>query len=167
MLTCGFIGAPLALDAVAETGDVALLYDLLLRSAYPSWGYMAAQGATTMWERWNSDAGDIAMNSFNHYAFGAVAGFFYRRIAGIDTKIPGFASLSMRPLFEPRIGHARATYQSIRGPIEAGWRYEDDAMIYEVSVPANVDAELWLPAAGELKRNQISSGRHRFSVPWR
>lgn len=145
MLSCGFVGTPLALDAVAVTGDIELLYDLLLRTEYPSWGYMVKQGATSMWERWNSDAGDVTMNSFNHYAFGAVTGFFYRRIAGIEAVEPGFARLSMRPLVDPRLGKAAAKYCSVRGPISAAWRLEPGQLRYNVSLPANTTAEIELP----------------------
>ncbi|MBW8882801.1 MAG: family 78 glycoside hydrolase catalytic domain, partial [Asticcacaulis sp.] len=81
LLTTGFLGTPPSLDVLADNGYGSSVYDLLLRTAYPSWGYMIVHGATTTWERWNGDAGDVSMNSFNHYALGAVIGFVYRRIA--------------------------------------------------------------------------------------
>ena len=163
-LTCGFVGTPVALDAVAETGDVALAYDLLLRDRYPSWGYMVARGATTMWERWNSDVGDVAMNSYNHYAFGAVAGFMYRRVAGITSDGPGFANLNMAPLVDARVRRARATYQSVKGPISAEWRIERDALTYDVDLPANVSARVRLPGDEPSAIREVSSGRHSFRM---
>ena len=81
-LTSGFIGTAYSLDALAEAGYPDTVYDLLLRTQYPSWGYMVVKGATTIWERWNGDTGDVKMNSYNHYALGAVTGFVFRRKIG-------------------------------------------------------------------------------------
>lgn len=163
MLSCGFVGAPVALDALAEVGEHTLIYDLLLRTEYPSWGYMVSQDATTMWERWNSDAGDVSMNSFNHYAFGAVTGFLYRRVAGIETAEPGFARLRMRPVMDRRVGHASATYDSVRGRIQTEWRLEGDSLAYDIRLPANTSAEVHLPAregtSVRLGRRRLEEGR--------
>ncbi|MEN5364150.1 family 78 glycoside hydrolase catalytic domain [Brevundimonas intermedia] len=159
MLSCGFVGTPIALDALAQVAEPALIYDLLLRTEYPSWGYMIAKGATTMWERWNSDAGDVSMNSLNHYAFGAVTGFLYRRIVGIETAAPGFARLRMRPLVDPRVGYARGTYDSVRGRIEAEWRLEGDRLSYDIRLPTNTTAEVHLPA---MAGASVRLGRRRL-----
>jgi alpha-L-rhamnosidase len=107
-LSTGFLGTPYLLDVLADEGELATVRDLLLQTGYPSWGYMVSQGSTTMWERWNSDVGDIAMNSYNHYAFGAVIGFFYRRLAGIAPAAPGFRRISVRPVWMPEIGRVAA-----------------------------------------------------------
>jgi alpha-L-rhamnosidase len=183
LLSCGFIGTPLSLDAVAETGDVALLFDLLLRTEFPSWGYMVSRGATTIWERWNSDVGDVAMNSFNHYALGAVTGFIYRRLAGIEAIEPGFGRLRMRPLVDQRVGHLEASYKSVRGAIRAKWRFEGNVLHYEVELPPNTTAQVefgqigfqrgaTVMRAGEFAGNdrtlpadapiKVGSGRHHF-----
>ena len=85
-LTTGFLGTPYLLLELTKAGHSDVAYRLLLQTTYPSWGYMIAHGATTMWERWNGDQmmGDPSMNSYNHYAYGAVAEWLYRDVAGID-----------------------------------------------------------------------------------
>ncbi len=86
MLATGFLGTPYLLEELTKAGYAKLAYQLLLNTQYPSWGYMVDHGATTMWERWNGDQmrDDPSMNSYNHYAYGAVADWIYRYAAGID-----------------------------------------------------------------------------------
>jgi alpha-L-rhamnosidase len=146
-LSTGFLGTPYLLDVLAENGQADTVAGLLLQTGYPSWGYMPVKGATTMWERWNGDVGDVSMNSYNHYAFGAVVGFMYRRLAGIAPAEPGFAKLSVRPFYHPSIGPVRAEYQSLAGKIASS--VDGDASgvrTLELEVPANAKAEIELPA---------------------
>ena len=145
-LSTGFLGTPYLLDALADTGHEQLAISLLLQTKYPSWGYMIAKGATTMWERWNGDVGDVAMNSYNHYAFGAVVGFMYRRLGGIAEASPGFRRIAVDPIFDPRIGRVRARYDSCLGPIATeiqGGRHGLTQLALEL--PANSVAEVRLP----------------------
>jgi alpha-L-rhamnosidase len=146
VLSTGFLGTPHVLDVLADAGEVALVYDLLDRTEYPSWGYMITKGATTMWERWNGDTGDVAMNSYNHYAFGAVVGFLYRRIAGIEAMQPGFKRASIRPLVNGRLSNAAASYDSSGGRFRTDWtRYSDGRFELALTVPGNCSAEVHLP----------------------
>jgi alpha-L-rhamnosidase len=148
LLSTGFLGTPLALDALADHGHGAVAWDLLLRTAYPSWGYMVAKGATTIWERWNGDTGDVAMNSYNHYALGAVCAFLYRRVAGVEPLAPGYGHVRIRPLADPRVGRAGATYRSVRGPISTDWHYQADGSLrLDIDIPANTRALIELPGA--------------------
>lgn len=145
-LSTGFLGTPYLLDALADSGHERLAVSLLLQTKYPSWGYMIEKGATTMWERWNGDVGDVAMNSYNHYAFGAVVGFMYRRLAGIAEAAPGFRRIAVDPLFDPRIGHVRARYDSCLGPIATEVRGGRHGLSQLALVlPANSVAEVRLP----------------------
>jgi alpha-L-rhamnosidase len=123
-LSTGFLGTPHILDALADSGQQATAVTLLLQRGYPSWGYMVEKGATTMWERWNSDTGDVSMNSYNHYAFGAIGAFLFRRIAGIDAAEPGFRRVRIAPIFDRRLGHAGADYNSVAGRIRTDWRID-------------------------------------------
>ncbi len=123
VLSTGFLGTPFSLDVLADIGRADLVYDLLLRTEFPSWGYMIAKGATTIWERWNGDTGDVAMNSFNHYAFGAVGGFLFRRVAGIDAAAPGFREITVAPVLDPRVRRAGADYESVLGRISTDWTW--------------------------------------------
>jgi alpha-L-rhamnosidase len=173
-LSTGFLGTPYLLDVLAEHGHADTATRLLLQTRYPSWGYMPAHGATTVWERWNGDHGDLSMNSYNHYAFGAVVGFFYRRLAGIAPAAPGFARLRVEPFYDPRIGAVSARYLAAPGPIAT--RLSGDASglsQLDLDIPANVQAEVVLPPGGRWRESggrllpgpttTIGSGRWRFS----
>ncbi len=96
---------------LSNSGHSDVAYRLLLQNTYPSWGYMIEHGATTMWERWNGDQmmGDPSMNSYNHYAYGAVAEWLYRYAAGIDesTEDPGFHRIILHPQFDANLGEQK------------------------------------------------------------
>jgi alpha-L-rhamnosidase len=146
LLSTGFLGTPASLDVLADAGFADLVYDLLLRTDYPSWGYMVAKGATTIWERWNGDVGDVAMNSFNHYALGAVCGFLFRRVAGIAPAAPGFRRILIRPVLDPRVRNGGGDYDSVAGRISTTWRQgPDGALTLDVTLPPNTTGEIHLP----------------------
>ena len=149
-LSTGFLGTPYLLDVLADNGQSEVAVSLLLQTAYPSWGYMLAKGATTMWERWNGDVGDVAMNSYNHYAFGAVVGFMYRRLAGIAPAEPGFRRIDVNPIFSQRIGPVRARYDSCMGAIATQVSGDVLGMSrLKVEIPANSIANIHLPRSDE------------------
>jgi len=185
-LSTGFLGTPYLIDALADTGRLDEVAGLLLQTEYPSWGYMVAKGATTMWERWNGDVGDLSMNSYNHYAFGAVVGFFYRRLAGIAPAAPGFRRIAVRPLWFPQIGRVTAQYDSCIGRIATEVDGDAEGLSrLALTVPANCVAEVELPTTGDwregerplaghpdvrayridagLARFEVGSGSYRFS----
>jgi len=159
LLTTGFLGTPLALDAIVDAGHPALAFDLLLRTDFPSWGYMVDHGATTIWERWNGDTGDVSMNSFNHYALGAVCAFLYRRVGGVAPIEPGFRRFRVAPLFDPRFASAGVTLNSASGRIETAWRRTNGRVTLDLTVPANTVAQVVLPGVARDCR----PGRHRFT----
>jgi alpha-L-rhamnosidase len=183
-LTTGFLGTPFLLSALEEQGRADVAYKLLLSSTYPSWGYMVEKGATTWWERWNGDTGDAAMNSYNHYAFGSVMAWVYRRVAGIDADPgdPGFHHILIRPHVEPGLGHVAAEYDSAYGTIKTEWTAGANGHLdLHVTVPANTTATVSLPVApgSVLKQDgspvslaakdgsvtqEIGSGSYIFSV---
>ena len=147
LLGTGFLGTPYLLEELTKAGYAKLAYTLLLNTQYPSWGYMVAHGATTMWERWNGDQmrDDPSMNSYNHYAYGAVADWIYRYAAGIDaTPIDaGFHTVVLHPVFDARLGSIAFDYDSaVRGD---SLRLEGDGQTAEwhVTIPANTTG--WLP----------------------
>ncbi len=110
-LTTGFLGTPYLMIELSNSGHSDVAYRLLLQTTYPSWGYMIDHGATTMWERWNGDQmmGDPSMNSYNHYAYGAVAEWLYRYAAGIDESAedPGFHRIMLHPQFDADSGRGQ------------------------------------------------------------
>jgi alpha-L-rhamnosidase len=156
-LTTGVPGTPFLLMQLSKTGHSDVAYRLLLQTTYPSWGYMIAHGATTMWERWNGDQmmGDPSMNSFNHYAYGAVAEWLYRYVAGIDDDFsdPGFHRIVLHPQFDARLGEASATYESSYGPITSSWKMTGGATAWNVVIPANTTAAIYFPEGATVLEN--------------
>ncbi|WP_447728100.1 family 78 glycoside hydrolase catalytic domain [Sphingomonas koreensis] len=175
-LSTGFLGTPYLLDVLAEAGLWDEVSGLLLQTGYPSWGYMPQQGGTTVWERWNGDTGDLSMNSYNHYAFGAVVGFFYRRLAGIAPAAPGFRRIAVRPVWLPQVGRVAARFDSPVGLIVTETGGDADGLNrFALTVPANTIAEVELPGAGwrgvpdearaedGLTRFEAGPGAHEFT----
>ncbi|WP_380879261.1 alpha-L-rhamnosidase [Sphingomonas sp. DBB INV C78] len=146
-LSTGFLGTPHILDALADAGQERMAMSLLLQRDYPSWGYMVEKGATTMWERWNSDRGDVGMNSYNHYAFGAIGAFLFRRVAGIDALEPGFRRVRIAPILDPRLKSAAADYKSAAGLIRSAWQLDGDKLSLDVTIPPNVSGVVSLPVS--------------------
>ena len=172
-LSTGFLGTPHILDALAISGHAEVAVTLLLQRAYPSWGYMVEKGATTMWERWNSDTGDVAMNSYNHYAFGAIVDFLFRRIAGVAPAAPGFDQVVIDPIVDQRLGHAGADYISSAGRIRVDWRFDNGAPVLNIDVPPGAQAEVRASTGvdwrlGDQRARQapirLTSGRHRLTA---
>ena len=157
-LSTGFLGTAVLNQTLSQFGMDDLAYALLLQHECPSWLYSVDQGATTMWERWNSYTREdgfsknIEMNSFNHYAYGAVGEWMYRYMAGIspDYDNPGFSHIILKPSFDAarRITDVDATFNSNYGPIDAAWKTDENGgFVYDVTVPANTTATLILPSS--------------------
>ncbi|MCH7226245.1 family 78 glycoside hydrolase catalytic domain [Haloferula sp. A504] len=154
-LRTGFLGTPHLNRVLDANGRPELALSILFKESYPSWFFSINQGATTMWERWNSYShkdgfGDARMNSFNHYAYGAVGRWMYERLAGLapDPGQPGYKHFFVRPLIAPQLEFARAELDTPYGKAASGWRKEGDAVILTVVVPPNTSATIQLPAEG-------------------
>ncbi|QNP68625.1 family 78 glycoside hydrolase catalytic domain [Streptomyces roseirectus] len=157
-LSVGFLGVNVLAPVLSDEGRSDLAYELLHQDAMPSWLFSVRGGATTVWERWNSYSradgfGPVSMNSFNHYAYGAIMEWMYAYMAGIarDPAHPGFRRFVLRPHLDPtgRIGHVAATHLSPYGEIRSEWSLDADArtLSYEAAVPPGSEATLSLPAA--------------------
>jgi alpha-L-rhamnosidase len=151
-LATGFIGTPRLLPALNIAGRNDVACRLLLQDTYPSWLFPVKNGATTMWERWNgwtpeTGFGDISMNSFNHYAFGAVGEYLYGGIGGIQPASPGYKTILIRPAIGSGITAARTEFNSIHGLITTRWKHEDDTVTLAVTIPANTTARVWIPTS--------------------
>jgi alpha-L-rhamnosidase len=155
LLGTGFLGTPYLLEELTKAGYAKLAYTLLLNTQYPSWGYMVEHGATTMWERWNGDQmrGDPSMNSYNHYAYGAVADWIYRYAAGIDAtpSDAGFHTIVLHPVFDERLEHLAFDYDSQYGSIHSDWTANHGVAKWTVTIPANTAGWLPLSANDALK----------------
>lgn len=149
-LGTGFLGTPYLLSALTDTGHADVAYRLLLNTEYPSWGYLVQHGATTMWERWNGDQmrDDPSMNSYNHYAYGAVADWIYRYAAGVDTSATdaGFHTILLRPTFDSRLGSLDFSYASPYGKIASAWNASGNTVTWKLTIPANAQGRLPLTA---------------------
>jgi alpha-L-rhamnosidase len=198
-LTTGFLGTPYLLHVLSKYGYEDDAYMLMERTEYPSWLYPVTKGATTIWERWDGIKADgsfqdAGMNSFNHYAYGAVGEWMYTTMAGlaIDEQVPGYKHVIIAPRPGGTIASARARHLSMYGPVSSEWEGKGDRFVLSVEVPANTTATVVPPpravvtgatesgrplqqAEGVLSvttgeggtRIEIGSGTYRFEFAWR
>ena len=162
-LQTGFVGTPYLLHALSAHGYTELAYDLLLRREYPSWLYPVTKGATTIWEHWdgqmeNGDFWSSDMNSFNHYAYGAVADWVYTVAAGIQTveEKPGYAAVRIAPQPDKRLDWLEASVETRHGLVRSRWEKQRDMWRYEIETP--VEAEVVIDGRKTLCR----PGRYIF-----
>ena len=142
-LQTGFVGTPYLLHVLSSYGHTELAYTLLLRTEYPSWLYPVTKGATTVWEHWdgimeNGDFWITDMNSFNHYAYGAVADWVYEAAAGIQTveDAPGFARVKIAPQPDSRLDWLEASIETRKGTVRSLWKQEEGRIRYEITTPS-------------------------------
>lgn len=140
-LMTGFVGTPYILHALSRYGHTELAYSLLLRTEYPSWLYPVTKGATTIWEHWDGIMPDgnfwsRDMNSYNHYAYGAVADWMYEEAAGIKPLAPGFEKLEIAPKPDPRLGFFEASIDTRHGTVRSKWIHTEGKVKYEILTPA-------------------------------
>jgi peptidoglycan/xylan/chitin deacetylase (PgdA/CDA1 family) len=155
---------------LSEIGQTELAYTLLLQREFPSWLYSVDQGATTIWERWNGYTkeggfGDVRMNSFNHYAYGAVVGWLFEHPAGIkpDAVRGGWRHFTLAPEPDERLGRISAKYKTDFGAIESEWEYGNDGAVkYRVVVPPGTTASLQLPGCEVM---ELSEGEFIKTIP--
>ena len=151
-ITTGFLGTPLISLTLTDIDRNDLAYMLLNRKAYPSWLYPVTMGATTIWERWDGQKPDSTfqnpgMNSFNHYAYGAIGKWMYQVVAGIgiDEQNPGYKHIVINPRPGGGLSSAKATHQSMYGEIASGWELEGEKLTMKVQIPANTSATIHIP----------------------
>ena len=150
-LKTGFLGTAWLLPALSSIDRDDLAMRLLLNDDYPSWGFEIRMGATTVWERWNSirsdgQFGPVDMNSFNHYANGAVGDWMFQRLGGLQMLEPGYRRARIAPLVShPALSHAKASLRTPYGLLASDWRRAPDGLHLSVDVPVGTDAEVLLP----------------------
>jgi alpha-L-rhamnosidase len=168
-LTTGFVGTPLLCKTLSSQGYDDLAFMLLNRKEYPSWLYPITQGATTIWERWDGQKPDgtfqtVGMNSFNHYAYGAIGEWLYTHVAGIEIDIenPGYKHFKLAPHPGGGLTNAEAEFESMYGKIKSVWKIDGGNFIYDIEIPANTTATVVLPGSKEPK--ELGSGKYSFTV---
>jgi len=168
-LDTGFVGTPWLMQMLTKCGSVDLAYGLLLREGYPGWLYEVNQGATTIWERWNSIEPDGSMNrdgmnSFNHYSYGSVAAWMYRTMGGIapTTDAPGFRCIDCAPIPDRRIRWSKVRLMTGSGLCSVAWEWKDSTVCMDITVPFGCVMRLQLPDGGAVQR--LESGDYHFDV---
>ncbi|MDP4644309.1 MAG: glycoside hydrolase family 78 protein [Opitutales bacterium] len=156
-LNTGFLGTPLINRVLDDTGHLEQAIAVLFTNEYPSWFYSIDQGATTMWERWNSYSyadgfGNKSMNSFNHYAYGAVGQWMYERLAGLapDPKHPGYKHMILRPILNGPLTSASVSIDTRYGRASSAWQKTGDTYALDILIPANTTGTLYLPDYVEI-----------------
>lgn len=173
-LTTGFLGTPVLCKALSDYGYLDEAYMLLNRTKYPSWLYPVTKGATTIWERWDGEKPDgsfqdVGMNSFNHYAYGAIGDWMYSVVAGIaiDPRAPGYKHIFIEPQPGGGLSYAKAAVESVYGRVSSSWKIEAGKLALNIEVPPNTTATVRVPGAklADLtEAGQPVSGRAEFSA---
>ena len=154
-LTTGFLGISYLNPTLTRIGRSDVAYELLMQQEFPSWLYEVNQGATTIWERWDSWTKDkgfqsTSMNSFNHYSFGSVGHWLMADVAGIDTQEPGFRRIKLCPQRNEKLQYVKASYKSVSGLIKSHWWYEPSGKWqWTVEIPANTIASVYVPCEAQ------------------
>jgi alpha-L-rhamnosidase len=167
-LTTGFLGTPYLCHVLTRFGYTDVAYQLLLQESYPSWLYPVKMGATTIWERWDGIKPDgtfqtPGMNSFNHYAYGAIGDWLYRVVAGIDTYEggAGYKHVRIQPHIGGNLTYANADFQTHYGKVSSHWKIESGIFNLTVEVPANTIATVYIPTSSS---NEITESGKAIST---
>lgn len=170
-LSTGFLGTPHLNPVLSENGHLDIAYKLLLQEKYPSWLYPVTKGATTIWERWDGIKPDgsfqlVKMNSFNHYAYGAIGDWMYTTISGIrhDAAKPGYKHIIIKPQPNNGLTYAKADFESLYGKISSSWKIENGEISISIAIPPNTTASLFLPRKTE--KIDLGSGTYSYKYPY-
>ena len=164
-LATGFVGTPYICHTLSENGEHEMAATLFMKEDYPSWLYAVNMGATTIWERWNSIKPDgtfdeSGMNSLNHYAYGSVGDWMYRKVAGLSQLEPGYKKFQVKPMFVKGIEEWGTEFESVYGKIVANTSCENGKIHVHVEVPANTTAVIILPEKEEV--HEVGSGVYDY-----
>ncbi len=164
-VSVGVLGIQHIMRGLTENGRLDMAYKLLTNEEYPSWGYTIKKGATTIWELWNGDTADPAMNSANHVMLlGDLIIWYYEHLSGIkcDPESVAFKNILMQPVFPEGIDYVKASYKSVYGEIKSTWKIQDDKFAWDVTIPCNTTATLRIPAKYEIEI-EPTQGIHEVS----
>ena len=162
-VSAGVLGIQHLMRGLTQHGSLELAYKIVTNETYPSWGYMIKGGATTIWELWNGDTADPAMNSRNHVMLlGDLLIWYYENLAGIknDPSSVGFKKIWMEPVFPEKLDNVKASYDSPYGKISSEWHREGDKLTWSITIPANTTATIKLPSRFGIKPDANQSGFH-------
>jgi alpha-L-rhamnosidase len=168
-LSTGFVGTKELMSALSATGHTDVAYRLLQNETFPSWGFTIRNGATSIWERWDGwtpEKGfqDPGMNSFAHYAFGAVYEWMVENIGGISAQAPGYARVAIAPHPGGTLTHARVGYRSVAGLVSVAWQIAKDRITVRITIPPDVTASIRLPGVNGTVLESGSPAEHRAGL---
>jgi alpha-L-rhamnosidase len=169
-LTTGFLGTPYLCHVLSRFGYNDLAYTLLLQDTFPSWLYPVKMGATTIWERWDGIKPDGSfqtpdMNSFNHYAYGAIGDWMYQNIAGIQAAEPAYKKIIIKPIIGGKLTSAEGTYDCPYGKITSKWAIADNKLTMDVIIPKGTTADIFVPDATgkDYKTYNVKAGTYHYT----
>ena len=161
-ISTGVIGTQWLMRGLTDYGRPDLAYRIAANKDYPGWGYMVEHGATTIWELWNGDSANPAMNSHNHIMLlGDLITWFYEDLAGIAPAEPGFSKIRMKPAFPAGLNDVKASYRTPYGLVKSEWHRKDGNLSWEISIPPNTQAMIYLP---DDKETAVGAGEHHFEI---
>ncbi len=164
-LSTGFVGTRDLMHVLTKIGRTDVAYRLLFTDTYPSWLFPVKNGATSIWERWDSwtpEKGfqDPHMNSFSHYAYGAVGQWMFENIGGLKSVEPGYKKVVIKPTITDKLDWAKMSYDSVRGKIGVSWKRNGEKLSLDVEIPEGISAEIHVP--GKKKAVVVGQGKHTF-----
>ena len=162
-VSTGVVGIQFLMRTLTEHGRGDLALKIATNDTYPSWGYMVRNGATTIWELWNGNTADPAMNSGNHVMLlGDLIIWEYEYLGGIKALEPGYRKTQLKPYPIEGLDFVNCSYESVSGRIESNWRRDGDRFEWDITIPANTEAEVWIPNVKGYEIRTLGSGRYRF-----
>ena len=163
-VSTGVVGIQQLMRTLTEYGRADLAFKIASNDTYPSWGYMYRNGATTIWELWNGKTADPSMNSFNHVMLlGDLILWDYEYLGGIRAMEPGYTKIMLKPYPVEGLDYVNCAYNSVSGRIESNWRHEGNCFEWDIVIPANTTAEVWLPTSNGYETKTYGSGRYHLT----
>lgn len=167
-LTTGNLCTKYLMEMLTEYGHADVAYKVATQTTYPGWGFMLANGATTLWERWEYLTGD-AMNSHNHPMMGSIGSWFYKYLAGINPEFdhPAFEHFIIKPYIIDGLGFAEGEMNTVKGKIRSAWKTKGRNVTLEVTIPAGTSATVYIPSAKGFTPKEVGSGQYTFKSTWK
>ena len=162
-VSTGVVGIQFLMRTLTDYGRSDLALKIATNDTYPSWGYMVRNGATTIWELWNGNTADPSMNSANHVMLlGDLILWEYEYLGGIRALEPGYKKIQLKPYPIEGLDFVNCSYNSVSGLIESNWKRDGNHFEWEITIPANTEAEVWIPTKKGYEIKYLGSGRYQF-----
>ena len=163
-VSTGVVGIQQLMRTLTDRGRGDLALKIATNDTYPSWGYMVRNGATTIWELWNGNTADPAMNSGNHVMLlGDLILWEYEYLGGIHALEPGYSRIQLKPTIIPGLDYVKCSYESVSGRIESSWQVYKGHYEWNITIPANTKAEVWIPTGSGYLKQIVGSGFHSYA----